>query len=484
MKLEDQATTHRSTVAKAPPPPRSRAAPSPLVADVLDRLTGHGPRSIACARGRLGLMGGVSDYAGALVLHSLVAPRVCVGVRRHESAAIRITPCAAPDGNGAAAREFKLADIATLLKREPETWTGRDAANPSGEAYVDCILGAVVEACRAGWTSLDESGFTLAMASELNGFNDVGVDAAMICATLAAFAQLLNRSFDVTDGIELCRRVQNRWTQWPVDGSDAACVLQGVPGNMGSFRGSTGAPADLLCMEPLTLVGLDSGTVSPDAREKYTRVRTASFMGRFLIERIVAHESNDPTQRNVPLAAIPVQDYVTRFRDRLPTRIKGRDFLELFGETGDPLTRIEPDFLYKVRSRTEHHVYEHDRAQQWIKTLNGNRCPDDPVALKTLGELMSASHWSYGQRCGLGGIETDLLANLVQRAAVSGSEFFGAKISGRGSGGVVTVLMRDTDRAWEELERICRTYRDKTDREARLLPPPPVDALPECAQLF
>ncbi len=484
MKLEDQAMTHRSTVAKAPPPPRSRAAPTPLATEVLERLTGQGPRSIACTHGRLGLMGGLSDYAGVLVLHSLAEPRVCVGVRRHNEATIRIIPCTGPEGNGAAVCEFKLADLPALAERAAETAAAHHPVHPAGHAYVNCLLGAVAEAGRAGWAPGDGGGFTLAMVSELYGFNDVGVDAAVISAALLALAQLLDRPFHAPEAVEVCRNVQNRWLGWPVDGSDAACVLHGSTGTIGAFRASTGTPTGSVPLEPLTLVGLESGVLNSDARRKYARVRTASFMGRFLIQRILAHESDDRAARDLPLAAISVQEYVTRFRDRLPTRLKGSDFLDRFGETGDPLTRVEPNVLYKVRSRTEHHIYEQDRAQQWIRILNSGRRPDDPSVLRTLGELMSASHWSYGQRCGLGSIETDLLVQLVHREATPDSDLVGAKISGRGSGGVVTVLMRATDRAWAALERVRLAFGRKTGCEARLLRPSSADTASNGAQLF
>lgn len=483
MKLEDQALTHRSTVAKPPPPPRSRVAPTPLATEVLERLSGHGPRSIAYARGRLGLMGGVSDYAGVLVLHSLAEPRVCVGVRRHHEATIRITPCAGPKGNGAGC-EIKLSDLPALVERAAAAVAAHHPAHSADQEYATCLLGAVAEACCAGWAPCDGNGFTLAVASELHSFNDVGVDAAVICAALVALAHLLNRPFDAADAIEICRNVQNRWLGWPVDGSDAACVLHGTAGNVGAYRVHTDTSAEFLPLEPLTLVGLESGALSSDARRKYTRVRTASFMGRLLIQRILAHEANDRAPRDLPLAAIPVQEYVTRFRDRLPTRLKGSDFLDRFGETGDPLTRVEPDVLYKVRSRTEHHIYEQDRARQWISVFNGGRRPDDPSSLRVFGELMSASHWSYGQRCGLGSIETDLLTQLLHCESAAGSDFVGAKISGRGSGGVVTVLLRATDRAWEALERVRLAFGRKTGCEARLLLPSSDDSALDGAQLY
>jgi L-arabinokinase len=81
---------------------------------------------------------------------------------------------------------------------------------------------------------------------------------------------------------------------------------------------------------------------------------------------------------------------------------------------------------------------------------------------------MYASHWSYGQRCGLGSVETDLLVNLIRQHGTP-ADIYGAKISGRGCGGVVTVLMRTADRAQEALQQVLETYQARTGQHATLI---------------
>ena len=82
-------------------------------------------------------------------------------------------------------------------------------------------------------------------------------------------------------------------------------------------------------------------------------------------------------------------------------------------------------------------------------------------ALIEAGELMYASHWSYGQRCGLGSIETDKLVNLI-RAQGNHHELFGAKISARGAGGTVVVLHADTPAARSALSQAVDQYASQT----------------------
>jgi len=195
----------------------------------------------------------------------------------------------------------------------------------------------------------------------------------------------------------------------------------------------------------------------------------ATAMGRELIGRIIAHAGLGNATWDGYLSRISVSDFVERFRDRIPTKITGGAFTDRFGEPDVLFGPVDPSFVYKVRSRTEHHVYEHDRAMQFVQYLTrAARVSDDGQSLAAAGELMYASHWSYGQRCGLGGIETDLMVNLLRKHGQQAG-IFGAKITGQGCGGVVGVLMRDTDEAMGAVERAMEAYQAAKNLTPRLL---------------
>jgi galactokinase len=263
--------------------------------------------------------------------------------------------------------------------------------------------------------------------------------------------------------------VENDWLQSPVGIGDAVCALLGEPAVLGevsceacTLAGSVRLPDDL------TVLGIDCGTLHPDAKLKFERVRTATFMGRSLIDRIIRHEGLNHPQWGGHLSRISVSDYVERFRDRLPTKLRGSEYLNRFGETGDSLTRTDPDFVYKIRSRTEHHIYEHARASQFVECLSRAIRNDDERALLEAGEVMYASHWSYGQRCGLGSVETDLLVNLL-RAQGGAAGIYGAKTTARGCGGVVAVLMRAGEKAAAAVQAAVSQYESKTGHQARVI---------------
>jgi galactokinase len=81
---------------------------------------------------------------------------------------------------------------------------------------------------------------------------------------------------------------------------------------------------------------------------------------------------------------------------------------------------------------------------------------------------MEASHWSYGQRCALGSVESDLLAHLI-RDSDAAVGVYGVKVVGQGCGGTIAVLMKSGDRAEAALAAAMTEYSKQTGRTPRLL---------------
>jgi len=80
---------------------------------------------------------------------------------------------------------------------------------------------------------------------------------------------------------------------------------------------------------------------------------------------------------------------------------------------------------------------------------------------------MNSSHWSYGQRCALSTIEADVLVRLlVERGFRQG--IFGARISGAGAGGTVSVMAARGKRADEAIASAMSEYARHTGVEPQL----------------
>ena len=78
------------------------------------------------------------------------------------------------------------------------------------------------------------------------------------------------------------------------------------------------------------------------------------------------------------------------------------------------------------------------------------------VTLDKAGHLMYASHVSYTRERVLGADEADVLVDLVRRDEREG--FYGAKITGGGSGGTVAVLANTGYRVDVAVARIVEEY--------------------------
>jgi L-arabinokinase len=214
----------------------------------------------------------------------------------------------------------------------------------------------------------------------------------------------------------------------------------------------------------LEFVGMDSGIRHAVSGADYGTVRAATFMGYRMIAAaagLVARPLSpgrvaiDDGQWRGYLANVSTEDWRNRYRAQIPEQMEGSEFLARFQGTTDSATTVDPARRYPVRAATEHAIEEHQRVVQFRSLLAGKRHVDEQTRIR-LGALMYASHASYSA-CGLGSGGTDQLVALVREMGPR-QGFYGAKITGGGSGGTVAVL----------LERVQRGHLDQiVDRYAR-----------------
>lgn len=447
---------------------RGSDAPSDIERSALAAFKGAAPRWTAVAPGTCHFMGGVSDYCGGLVLSVPVKGQICAAVERRTDGRLVIAYHRGDSSNGRVPLELDLARVLSERNgtaRAPDTFE-----NDSDDSLViETILGTLVEIqSRFSGVSL-LGGFSIGLISRFDMVCDAGRSAAMACSLASALTGAMNIEADWAQIASLCQAVENRHLHFPVGMADSACSLMARTGEISLLHceSSTFGPAVRLPAE-IALVVLDSGVLLSDREDKFARARAATFMGRLLIDRIMKYEGHSESVWDGHVARLTVADYVDRVRDRLPTKMKGRDFLDRFGETGDPWTRIDPQDVYKVRSRTEHHIYERVRCHEFMDSLARAVRKGDPQGFVDAGEAMYASHWSYGQRCGLGSIATDNLVTAIRKAGVANG-FYGAKITGRGGGGAVAVLMRRDARTQEALDLIMQEYENRGGHPAMIL---------------
>jgi L-arabinokinase len=222
------------------------------------------------------------------------------------------------------------------------------------------------------------------------------------------------------------------------------------------------------------VVGINSNVKHSVGGGMYGRTRCAAFMGhRIILERMrEMGKSHGSTLTGDPmkgyLANLDPEDYKKFFRPLLPREMDGASFLAKYGSTIDTATTVDPKVSYHIQQATDHHVLEARRVRNFVGHLeDAAGLPletfERKLALNKAGHLMYASHLSYTNDALLGADECDLLVDLVRRREPDG--FYGAKITGGGSGGTVAVLADATTRADGAIAEIMVEYEKKTSRQ-------------------
>ncbi|MFM1851432.1 MAG: Galactokinase [Verrucomicrobiota bacterium] len=382
-------------------------------------------RVIGEAPGRLDFMGGVADYSGALVLEMPLKL----------TTRVTITETACPEYVFVS----KAEGACTLAP-------GTDPAEaPKWVRYPYGCLWLFSAAQR--WRP--RGGLRFEVTSRVPESMGVSSSAALEVATLRALEKISGRAFTGTKLARLAQRAENEIVGAPC----------GLMDQLASAYGVRGALLPILCRpdilgEPVKLppgviaVGWPSGVKHAVSDSPYATARAGAFMGRKLIEvgtgRKLAHAAELAPSEVRALSA-----------NVLPETITGRAFLQRCGGVDDPLSKIEARRAYAVRASVNFPVEENHRSHLAVALLRGDKARHRTDTLATLGELLYQSHAGYSS-IGLGCPETDEMVAGVRRLG-PGKGFYGARVSGGGSGGTVVLLLRrDALPALRQLARRLR----------------------------
>jgi galactokinase len=413
-------------------------------------------------------MGGIADYSGALVLEMPIAEAALVAIQATPSdnrvtiVSLRQRPCEAPlrvsiSAEAWAAMRNTGADYATVEQRLRE-----DSTTP----WVAYVLGPILVLLRETSAQLT-GGLRILLDSRVPEGKGVSSSAAVEVATMRAAAALADYELSGEELARLCQVAENRIVGAPC----------GIMDQMTSALGRDDQLLALLCQpatvegyvpipEGVAVWGIDSGIRHAVSGSDYTSVRIGAFMGYRIIAAAAGLQAGSPggdsdivqvddAKWHGYLANITPEEFREDFARILPREMSGRDFMAKFGGTTDTVTRVDPERIYAVREPTFHPVGENARVHRFRERLQG---PMAHNSLCEMGQLMFDSHESYSA-CGLGSDGTDLLVRLVRdRGPESG--LFGAKITGGGSGGTVSILGRAAadpmiDEIAAEYTRLC-----------------------------
>ena len=420
------------------------------------------------APGRLDVMGGISDYSGALVLQMPL--RECTQAELAHTEHMTLTIQSQHEGLDLGSFKIGLEEFLELLKNEMVfRETIHSKPNGNWAVYPAACLAVLVREKGYPLTR----GISLKIRSTVPLGKGVSSSAAIEIATLRAFASSVGMEFNGTELAILAQKAENAFVGAPC----------GLMDQLASAYGKSGCLLPILCQPdlldtPLTIpsgirfFGLDSGVKHQVTGASYGQVRTAAAMGYSILAQnngvsvsSLSKARSSGKRNDLPykgyLANIPASVFSDKYHSLLPEVLTGMEFVEQFGETADPYAEIDPNVIYQVRACAQHPVEEHFRTRsfrQYLKVLAQSAHPEkETETLSLMGEAMFQSHASYG-KVGLGHPRTDALVEEAQLQL--GKGIFGAKITGGGSGGTVCFLTAG-ERGKESIRRIHKAIQEK-----------------------
>ena len=412
------------------------------------------------------VMGGIGEGSGALVLTATAALSFHAAAWRTADDQFRLRFITQADGGAPRDHAMPL----SILR--PDATTAEQIIAHCREQDAEEIAPSLLvlrEALADGFMPGLNGGLCLVVENDFPSETDLGRHSAQAAAVIDAITKL----FD----LEPSRLVQSRI---------CAAAIMRLTGLFQQRKAMTSlcGPAEgvllqlrfhpqLLCEtldlpEGVIVKAMATRLARPTTRQRLIETQTCSEMGHRLIMQIQKEDGQSPNPSSTRLASITPGEYVAKYRDRMPSKITRKAFMERFGtlrglEDGD----VNPKGIYKIRSRTEHHIYENRRVHDFVTSINRARRADATHSLSAAGELMYASHWSHSQRCGIGGVETDRLANAIRRHGPAAG-LFGAKVTAGGEGGEMVLLMHRHQDAHSALEQVVSKERAETRQPIRV----------------
>ena len=421
---------------------------------------------IAQCPGRLDCMGGMADYSGGLALQMPIDRLVSVACGPRSDQKIHVRTLNPENGQPA---DFEW-PLALFYQSDGQFSTAAELARHfEGCTWARHVAGVCLALLDSVAVPHFAGGFNLLIHSDIPSGAGLASSAALQIAAVMAIAGLFDAKVDALQIARVCRTADAE-----VVGAEIGLVdhLPCLVGEKDALLQIRCQPAEILgpVLLPagVSFAAVNSNIRLPICRERYADNRVSALIGHYMIERMTAGGGYGESPTAGYLANVSPSEYVERFRNELPVKLRGKDFLQRCGQPEQLEVRIEPDQVYKVRSRTEHHIYENDRAHRYMERLVRARRTGERDALVEAGELMYASHWSYSQRCGMGSIETDVLVTAIREAGPARG-LYGARVTDMGCGGTVAVLMSSAPAARAALEDACKTYAAKTGRQATIL---------------
>lgn len=386
---------------------------------------------ITRAPARLDVMGGIAGYCGGSVFGLTLERSAVVGCQMRQDRQLSVLSFDAAMQGYQSALRISVDDFYTDGNLKSYQAVQQLFGYSPQIAWTGYVLGGFFALLKEGVIDCLPHGAAVIIRSNIPSEAGVGASPAIGVAALTAINHLYGLDLSALDLARIAGIVENRIVGVPYSAMDTITIAAGQQNRLLALRPQPDPILDPVPFPPNTkLIGIHSRAQRRPSDSAYIDARTAAFMGLTILRKTLDLEA----LRDNYLCRLSVKDFREKCWKILPVRMKGSDFLHRYGETVDPLTEVEPQKVYAVRSRVEHPIYEHPRVERFIEHLKKANANPQHLHhhLTEAGKLMYASDWSSRFRAGLGLPEVEQIVRSIRKVGVPGG-LYGAKITSNGS---------------------------------------------------
>ena len=386
---------------------------------------------ITRAPARLDVMGGIATHCGADVFGLTLERSAVVGCQARQDRRLSALSFDMAVHGYQSAIQISIDDFYTDGNLKSYEEVRSLFAQQPRAIWAGYVLGGFFALLKEGMVDCLPHSVAIVVKSNIALEAGIGSSAATCVATLTAINHLYELNLSALEIARIAGIVENRIVGVPCEAVAAITVAAGRKDTLLSIRSQPNQALETVPLPPNTrLIGIHSRAQQTPTRSAYVDARAAAFMGLTILQKSLHLDE----LRDNYLCRLSVKDFRQKCWKVLPPRMKGADFLDRYGETVDPLIKVEPQRVYGVRSRVEHSIYEQARARRLIEHFKeANSNPQDiHHHLAEAGKLMYASDWSSRFRAGLGLPEVEQIVRSIRKVGVHGG-LYGAKITSSGS---------------------------------------------------
>ena len=402
----------------------------------------------ATAPGRLDVMGGGADFAGALMIPQTLTEvsTAYIAFREDDRLSLRVIH----QGEEILTYEDTYTDIIgnfpTLRPEYARAQIVREGEQEITLCLVGCLLTLFEE------RQIKREGLDIIIVSDIPLHRGLAAVASYEVALLKAVRDGLNLDLLEYDIPRLALKAKNQIGGFA---NGLGALLASYAGKHHKLTPMQSQPHEVFhpidIPDALRFEDIACGTPTGLKNTALEDLRTAVFMGYTIIalnsgaslkDLEIAKETQNWSELPYGgyVANVDPSGFEDKFLSILPSTISGQEFFEKYKTIIDPVSFVDRDKEYQVLSCTKLPVYENFRVKLFTQIIKHYTTEFQNYSnrLSLMGELMYQSHQSYTD-CGLGVPEADEIVRKVKEIGPKRG-LYGARLTGYGNGGTVCIL--------------------------------------------